>query len=33
VVANEGELRYFCYDLGLTSARGQLQFSLVHDRP
>jgi len=29
VVANESEVKYYCYDLGLTSARGQLYFSLV----
>lgn len=33
VLANEGEVKYYCYDLGLTSSRGQVQFSLVHRSP
>jgi len=32
VVANEGEIKYYCYDLGLTSALGKIEFSLVHRR-
>jgi predicted nucleic acid-binding Zn ribbon protein len=32
LVANETEIRYYCYDLGLSSSKSQPQFSLVRKR-
>lgn len=30
VVANEGQVKYFCYDIGLKTEADSLHFALVH---